>query len=136
MDAPPTVGLGQPGYDAFLRVQLDIKNRGSVDYDMSDVVINLPFDFKINPEVGEDGIAQDPGHFFTRCHGVVCDYSEMVVSPARDAFQIRFRDGFSLCPGCRLRGSGLDDDVAYEIYSPFLFPLNIESVRGASAYCE
>lgn len=132
----PAVQLGSPGYDAFLRIQIDVENRGSVGYDMSDVVINLPFDFKIFPNVGEDGIAQDPEQFFTRCHGQVCDYSALSISPARDAFQIRFRDGFALCPGCRLRGSGLGDDIAYEIYSPFLFPLNIESVRGASAYCE
>ena len=130
------VQLGSPGYDAFLRIQIDVENRGSVGYDMSDVVINLPFDFKIFPNVGEDGIAQDPEQFFTRCHGQVCDYSTLSISPARDAFQIRFRDGFALCPGCRLRGLGLGDDIAYEIYSPFLFPLNIESVRGATAYCE
>jgi len=131
-----SVRLGEPGYDAFLRVKVDIRNRGAVDYDMTNVVINLPFDFTINPNVGGEGIKQDPDQFFTRCYGAICDRSKMTLSPARDAFQIRFREKFNLCPGCKLQGSGLDDEVAFEIYSPFLFPLNIESVRGASAFCE
>ncbi|CEF99470.1 unnamed product [Ostreococcus tauri] len=127
--------LGTAGYDAFLRVFIDVTNRQAEDYDMSNVVITFPFDWSIVPDEKRGKVQQTPDDFFIRCHGSgssLCDVTE--VERSRDGFAIRFKNGFALCPGCSLRGSG-PQRCAFEVYSPFLFPVDIESVRGASAAC-
>lgn len=130
------VPLGTAGFDAFLRVFLDVRNRQSIDYDMSSVVIDVPFDWKISPSESSGKIQQTPDDFFARCHGqgtTLCDVAYVLKETS--GFQIRFNPGFTLCPGCSLRGKG-PQGAAFELYSPFLFPLDIESVRGASAFCD
>ena len=130
------VPLGTAGFDAFLRVFLDVRNRQSFDYDMSSVVIVVPFDWKISPSESSGKIQQTPDDFFARCHGqgtTLCDVAYVLKESS--GFQIRFNPGFTLCPGCSLRGKG-PQGAAFELYSPFLFPLDIESVRGASAFCD
>ena len=102
---------------------------------MSNVVITFPFDWSIVPDEKRGQVQQTPDDFFIRCHGSgtsLCDVTE--VERSRDGFAIRFKNGFALCPGCSLRGSG-PQRCAFEVYSPFLFPVDIESVRGASAAC-
>jgi hypothetical protein len=130
------VPLGTAGFDAFLRVFLDVRNRQSIDFDMSSVVIDVPFDWKISPSESSGKIQQTPDDFFARCHGqgtTLCDVTYVLKESS--GFQIRFTPGFALCPGCSLRGKG-PQGAAYELYSPFLFPLDIESVRGAAAFCD
>ena len=128
--------LGTAGYDAFLRIFINLQNRASVDYDMSDVVIRFPFDWTIVPDPVQGKVQRTREEFVERCHGsgsVLCDVSYM--ERYEDGFAIRFRDGFSLCPGCSLRGRG-HQECAYEISSPFLFPLDGDSLRNVSAACE
>tara|TARA_B100001758_G_C18351438_1_gene580122 strand:- start:913 stop:1389 length:477 start_codon:yes stop_codon:yes gene_type:complete len=131
-DAPP---FGTAGYDAFIRVFLDVRNRQSVPFTMDDIVIRLPFDWSIKPSPDDAKIRQDPDDFFLRCHGEtsrLCDFARF--SRTEDAVEVTFAPGFSLCPGCTVRGSG-PQGAAFELYSPFLFPLDVDSVRGASAFC-
>ncbi len=131
-DAPP---FGTAGYDAFIRVFLDVRNRQSVPFTMDDIVIRLPFDWSIKPSPDDAKIRQDPDDFFLRCHGEtsrLCDFARF--SRTEDAVEVTFAPGFSLCPGCAVRGSG-PQGAAFELYSPFLFPLDVDSVRGASAFC-
>jgi hypothetical protein len=132
-DSPPPFGTA--GYDAFVRVFLDVRNRQSVPFTMDDVVIRLPFDWSIKPSPDEAKIRQDPDDFFLRCHGansLLCDYARF--SRAEDAVEVAFAPGFALCPGCAVRGSG-PQGAAFELYSPFLFPIDVDSVRGANAFC-
>lgn len=131
-DAPP---FGTAGYDAFIRVFLDVRNRQSVPFTMDNIVIRLPFDWSIKPSPDDAKIRQDPDDFFLRCHGEtsrLCDFARF--SRTEDAVEVTFAPGFSLCPGCAVRGSG-PQGAAFELYSPFLFPLDVDSVRGASAFC-
>jgi len=135
-DAVAVAPLGTAGFDAFFRLFFNIRNRQSIDYDMSTVVIDVPFDWKIIPSENSAPIQQTPDDFFARCHGrgtSLCDVTYALKRPS--GFQIRFTPGFALCPGCSLRGQG-PQGAAYELYSPFLFPLDIASVRGASAFCD
>jgi len=127
--------LGTPGYDSFLRLKLDMRNRQSIDYDLSDVVIKIPFDWTIVPSP-EVRMRQTPDSFVTRCHGG--DTSLCVLSSVKstsEGYEIRFAPGSSLCPGCSLAGRG-PEDTAYEIYNVFLFPLDVDATAGAYAYCE
>ena len=131
--SPP---LGTAGYDAFLRIFINLRNRASVDYDMSDVVIRFPFDWTIVPDPVRGKVQRAREEFVERCYGsgtALCDVS--YIERYEDGFAIRFRDGFALCPGCSLRGTG-HQGCAYELSSPFLFPLDGDSLRDASAACE
>ena len=127
--------LGTPGYDSFLRLKIDMRNRQSIDYDLSDVVIKIPFDWTIVPSP-EVRMRETPDSFVTKCHGgdtSLCVLSR--IDSTSEGYEIRFLPGSSLCPGCSLAGRG-PEDTAYEIYNVFLFPLDVDSTGGASAYCE